>query len=152
MKSNALFLFFACLFFTNFGCDKCKETECFTPPSPLRFQLVDKDSGEDLVINGTYKVEEVSVISIEGNKKHALQYSKQSETEGIFADPEIGWVAAAEKFKYMLKLDSAKILTFTYETREVNQHCCTIIELVNFKVDSIETLYLSQKDVHQLKI
>ncbi len=120
MKKNALLLtIFASLLLLNFQCGKCDDIECFTPPSEFRFQLLDKDSGEDLVANGTFHADEISVFSIAGNKKHELQFSTGS-TAYFFTDQEIGWETGPEKASYELRLGPSTTLPFIYETRKVS--------------------------------
>lgn len=151
MKRNVLPTIFACLIFSNFGCDKCENIECTPPPNEFTFQLLDKDSGEDLVVNGTLQADEISVFSIVGNKKHELLVSTDS-TGYFFTDQEIGWEVGPANASHELRLNPSTTLPFTYETKEVNEDCCTHFELVKFELDSAEILYLQQTNVYQLKI
>lgn len=152
MKKNALLLtIFASLLLLNFQCDKCEDISCFTPPNEFTFQLLDKDSGEDLVANGTFQAGEISVFSIAGNKKHGLQFSTDS-TAYFFTDQEIGWVTGSQNTSYELRLNPSTTLPFTYETREVSEDCCTFFELVRFEMDSVERLFIAQQNLFQLRI
>ena len=148
---NALLPIFACLVLSNLGCNKCKDIECFTPPDEFNFQLVDKDSGEDLVANGTFKAEEISVFSVAANKEHDLIESNDG-TDYVFTDQEIGWESGAEKSSYELRLNPTTVLPFTYESKKVNEDCCTFFELVRFEMDSVEQLFIPQQNLFQLRI
>lgn len=151
MKKNALLALFACLVLSNFSCDKCKDVACFTPPSGLNFQLVDKDSGEDLVANGSFDIDEISIVPMSGQKAHDLQTSENGGAH-IFSDAAIGWDAGAENSSYELRLNPSTALPFTYETKAVNKDCCTFYELVSFSFDAIEIIYNDTTGVYQLKI
>lgn len=37
--------------------------EYFTPPSPLFFELIDKETGENLFTNGTYDADQIEVTN-----------------------------------------------------------------------------------------
>ena len=152
MKKNALLLtIFASLLLLNFQCGKCDDIECFTPPSEFRFQLLGKDSGEDLVANGTFSANEISVFSIAGNKKHELLISADSIAY-FFTDQEIGWETGSQNSSYELRLNPSTTLPFTYESKEVSEDCCTFFELVRFEMDSVERLFIPQQNLFQLRI
>jgi len=142
---------FACLGLLNLQCSKCDDVACFSPPNEFSFQLLDKDSGEDLVANGTFAADEVSVFSIAGNKKHELQVSTDSLAY-FFNDFEIGWETGPENTHYELRLNPSTIRPFTYETKNVNEDCCTFFELVRFEMDSVERLFIPQRNLFQLRI
>ncbi|MBI5915390.1 MAG: hypothetical protein HY842_08435 [Bacteroidetes bacterium] len=152
MKKNALLLtIFASLLLLNFQCGKCDDIDCFTPPNEFTFQLLDKDSGEDLVANGTFQADEISVFSITGNKKHELQFLTDS-TAYFFTDQEIGWETGPENTSYELRLNPSTTLPFTYETREVSEDCCTFFELARFEMDSVERFFIPQQNLFQMRI
>ncbi len=151
MKKNALLTIFACLVFANFGCDKCEDIACFSPPPEFNFQLLDKDNGEDLVANGTFKVGEVSVFSIAENKKHTLQVTTDSTTY-TFTDTEIRWITGSKNTSYELRLNPNTVFPFTYESKEKQVECCTSFELVAFDIAGVERLFILQSNLFQMRI
>lgn len=149
------YLFFVAMFgasFFNSGCDKCSDVECFTPPQVFNFQLLDKDSGEDLVANGTFFPSEVKVFSLSENKSHLLQVSTTDSLNFVFTDAEIGWIVGEENSSYELRLGDAKVLPFSYESKKNEVECCTSFELLSFEMDSVERLFIPQQELFKLKI
>jgi hypothetical protein len=151
MKKYFLVLSLAITAVLNYGCSKCKDIECFTPPNVFNFQLVDKDNGEDLVANGTFDAGQVWISSKGSSRMHAMDVSTDS-TGYFFTDQEIGWETGPKNSSYKLRLNPSRTLPFTYETKEINEGCCTFFELVRFEMDSVEISFISQKNLFQLKI
>lgn len=118
----------------------------------LYFQLVDKDSREDLVANGTVDAEAVKIYSLSGNKYHELQFSTSDSLNYIFTDEEIGWNLGADNSAYELRLGDAKTLPFTYESRQKTVNCCTWFEVLRFEVGSVAQLPVAERNLFQLKI
>ena len=151
MKLNALLQLLACLVFSNFGCDKCKDIACVTPPAEFSFQLLDKDNGEDLVANGTFEAGEVSVYSLADQAEHGLLLANDSTTY-IFTDQAIGWKTGEANAQYELRLSTTMVLPFTYQSKELNGKCCTFYEFEKFELPSSEILFIPQLNLFQLKI
>ena len=113
MKKIALLLLMVSIAVLDSSCDKCRNIDCFTPPNEFRFQLLDKDSGEDLVANGTFSADEISVFSIADNEKHDLEFSTDG-IDYIFSDFEIGLKTVTDNTNYDLRLNAKTALPVTY--------------------------------------
>jgi hypothetical protein len=62
-----------------YSCYKCEDTSCFSPPGTFIFQILGKDSGEDLVANGTYPAQAIEIYSLGQQKKHQLALSSTGQ-------------------------------------------------------------------------
>ncbi|MCB0518328.1 MAG: hypothetical protein H6577_06115 [Lewinellaceae bacterium] len=144
-------LFFTATIFLAYSCNKCKDVACTSPPPEFTFQLVDKDSGADLVANGTFDANAIEVYSLAGQKKHGLSISDIGVAV-YFTDWEIGWEAGADNKFYELRLGSTDKIAFTHHTRERNGDCCTFFELVEMSADPVETVFLNSSNTFQFQI
>lgn len=111
----------------NFLNKDCDDVECFTPPRPFYFQLVDDETGEDLVDNDSIDVESVVLKDIEGETKRLYVDSLNLPGNFIFFSNEIGWETGEENRDYVLEIGDAEV-TFVYETKELTADCCTFYE------------------------
>ncbi len=152
MKKTLLLLLVAALAIANHSCDKCKDIECFSPPPTFSFQLLDKDSGEDLVANGSFEAEQVKVFDLANNKVHSMLVSPSTDsTAYFFIDQEIGWETGDENASFELRLNDSTVFPFTYLTLKKNEDCCTSFELKEFEMEGVEQSLMPQQGVFQLR-
>ncbi|MCC6726670.1 MAG: hypothetical protein IT258_19370 [Saprospiraceae bacterium] len=153
MKNYALLLFFLAFGLANYGCDKCADIECTPPPPGFSFQLLDKDSGQDLVANGTFNAKQVKVFSIADNKLHTMFVTVSADsTAYTFTDGELGWNTGPENASYELRLNASSVFPFTFETKSVKDGCCTAIKLEKFEIEGVERLFNPQTGLFQFRI
>jgi hypothetical protein len=153
MKKNALLLFSLAFLATYYGCDKCEDIACTTPPPIFSFQLLDKDSGEDLVAKGTFGAMQVKVVDLADNKAHSLLVSASADsTAYFFTDQEIGWETGPENASFELRLNSSTVFPFTYLTKEKSSGCCTSIKLEKFDIEGVERLFIPQQELFQFRL
>ena len=142
---------FACLLVANVGCNKCEGIDCFTPPNILIFQLLDKETGEDLIANGTYLPEEVVVYAVYDDDTHDLSHSYNG-SNNYFSDFEIGTKTGPKRSSYELRLGDDVVIPFTYEVSKRTEDCCTFFELEQFEINGVERLYIPQQNLFQLRL
>ncbi len=89
----------------------CKDThecpECFTPPQELGLKITDKTSAEDLIFNGTYKSDEISISYMKNEEETPIEIEiiiDEENERAFILSYEIAW-KSLEGFKnYKLRL------------------------------------------------
>lgn len=133
MKYSTLFLFVLTTLF--FGCDKCEGTLCFTPPSFFRFQFIDKDSGEDLLANGTYEYNDIEVTNLEDSS--IVDFSKIAGEDYNFIEfNDIGW--ETEKVNYQIEIGEDISFNFYVDAERVNEDCCSFTRMNEVTITGVE--------------
>jgi len=128
-----LFLFvLAC---KNFTCPTCD-----TMPQALRLKITDKKSSEDLIFNGTYKAEEISITYFKDQKEETIDIEIVTDTENessMIISYEIPWKSLAGIKTYYLHLNSTKNETNTLYLNVVSKSgdCCESYKYVDFEIN-----------------
>lgn len=145
-KHNFLFtslkISFAFLLAFNLSsCDKCKNVDCFTPLEPFYFQLIDKETNQNLLQNGTYKLSDIHIQSTTTNGVHTLKLDS-AEIDGqkqiIVIDNEIGERSGNDYKNYIFILKDSLFNTFVYHTEKKHTDCCTYFETKEVSSPTIE--------------
>ena len=103
----------------------CKDDECnqlcFTPPQVFQFEIVDKESGENLFTNGTFDSNDIVITDILNNNE-PVEFSFISENSvNLISIFSIGWKTEIVN----LKIDIADnpIFNFYVDAERIND-CC----------------------------
>jgi hypothetical protein len=119
-KVNLILILFTIVF------QSCKDDECnqlcFTPPQGFQFEIVDKESGENLFTNGTFDSNDIVITDILNNN-NSVEFSFISENSvNLIAISSIGW----ETEIVNLKIDIADnhIFNFYVDAERIND-CCS---------------------------
>ncbi|MEZ4982474.1 MAG: hypothetical protein R2769_13010 [Saprospiraceae bacterium] len=110
------------------SCDKCTDIDCFSPPNPLFFSIVDSLSNNDWFIENGIDPTFVKIYSIGESRYHPIQFDLVDSVYR-FSDSEIGWENGGLKTDYRIEIDTVQ-LPFKYETSIINRDCCSFYELI----------------------
>jgi len=120
----------------------CKDTHecplCFSPPQELMLKILDKESSEDLIFNGTYKVDEISIIYLRGQHEETIEIeiiTDEEKERAFIVSHEIAW-KSLEGFKNF-KLHLSPVVSHDMYLNVVSKsdECCTYHEYVDFEID-----------------
>ncbi|WP_375560774.1 hypothetical protein ACE193_24270 [Bernardetia sp. OM2101] len=137
------FVIFPCLVFSISSCDKCADTECFTPPESFYFQLIDKETNQNLLQNGTYTLSDIRIKSIAENKVHTLKIDSiesNGQKKAILIDNEIGWENGNDNKNYILSIKDSVEYSFVHYSKKKRGDCCTFYELEEISSLEIEII------------
>jgi hypothetical protein len=135
------FLFLLALNFSS--CDKCKGIECFTPAEPFYFQLIDKETNQNLLQNGTYSFSDIHIKSVSENKFHVLKLDSiesNGQKQAVLIDNEIGWETGQDKKNYILMVKDSLEFDFIYDTDKKRGECCTYYQINEISSSQIEII------------
>lgn len=135
------FAFFV-IFILVFGCSTsnyCEENSCFTPPPATIFNIVDRDSGEDLFTNGTLNSGNVKLLD-ENDKNIGFQVF--SENDSIFLYLDVGWETGFNSYRLILSPEVE--IQFNLISEIKNESCCNFytlkdLSVTNFSFSQSET-------------
>lgn len=115
------------------SCDECRDTSCFSPPTPLYIIMKNADTGDDWLKSNGLAPENLEIFSFAENTTHQVDYVDQ-DSIFVFLDSEIGWETGMAREDYELRLDTLSI-PFKYHTENVTEDCCAFFETMHISVD-----------------
>lgn len=126
----ATILFPSCL-------DDCPE--CFTPPEPFLFELVDQSTGENLITNGTFLYENIT-FKKSGSDQLLEHRLIDERNENLILFNAVGW--QTEQVTVQLLHDEELLFQFDVNAEVISNNCCTFTRfhevdfgLTNISVD-----------------
>ena len=114
------------LFFLHYAC--CRNIDCFTPPPEFYFEIVSKQSGENLFTNGALNPDNIAVKDEDNNPVEHYYI----DFNDIIQLQEIGW--NMELKYYQIIIDTNLIIEFILDMDEKHNNCCTYFEIAVFDV------------------
>lgn len=131
------------------ACDNndCEDLACFTPPMPFAFELVDKDSGENLFTNGTYNPDDIEVLNVLDNSKKEFRFISENEIN-IIQIGSIGWENQIEDV--VLKVGDKTILNLYVDSERVSENCCSFSKYNEIRIDDAEYEFNQQSGVYTI--
>ena len=132
------------------GCgDEDCNLDCFTPPNPFLFELVDKTSGENLFSNGTYRAEDITVVDrLTGQ---GLEFGFISEKEqNIIAIHSIGW--ETEVVDALVSHGADDIFTLFVDAERLSENCCSFTRYKDIRIGIAEYQKDPASDIYSILI
>ncbi|MBU2945417.1 hypothetical protein [Zobellia uliginosa] len=117
------------------SCDDCGDIACVTSPPVFYLELIDKVSGENLLTNGTYSENDISITNLEEQGKEVeFVFEEEDGVNLIYLYPgsEPGSVA------YNLTIGSESIFNL-FATLEIRKSdCCNTTVTTEFSIENAE--------------
>ncbi len=117
------------------ACDinDCEGVACFTPPMGFAFELVDKDSGENLFTNGSYDSDDIELLNVLDNSKKEFSFISEDDIN-IIQIGSIGWDSEIEEV--ILKVGDEIILNLYVDSERVSENCCSFSRYNEIRIDN----------------
>jgi len=117
------------------SCDDndCGDLLCFTPPEGFAFELVDKDSRENLFTNGSYNSDDIEVLNIKDNSRREFRFISENELN-IIQIGSIGW--ENEIAEVVLKVGDLMILNLYVDSERVSENCCNFTKYNEIRIEN----------------
>ncbi|MEN8126044.1 MAG: hypothetical protein ABFR32_13055 [Bacteroidota bacterium] len=132
---NFFYTLILLLSLTSCDFDDCEGIDCFTPPPSFGFEIVDKQSKENLFTNGTYTDDQIEVFNTQ--TKEPVEYRFISEnnhnTIGIHS---IGW--STEKVDITINIGDEVIFNFFVDAERKKGDCCSFTKIKEFRIENID--------------
>jgi hypothetical protein len=138
MKKSLKFVFLFVILAIQ-GCDLIDFNEdcgeCFTPPKNFVFELLDKNTHENVFTNGSYDAADIEIISLEDNS--AIQYDFIGEDSINVIDLySVGW--QTEIVNYAICIANDTIFEFYANASRVSEDCCSFTRWNEVRIDRAE--------------
>jgi hypothetical protein len=133
------------------GCksDDCEDIACFTPPMPFTFDLVDKESGENLFTNGSYNSDDIEVLNVNDNSRREFRFISENELN-IIQIGSIGW--EDEIAEVVLKVGDIIILNLYVDSERVSENCCNFTKYNEIRIDNADYDLNNQTGIYTIYI
>ncbi len=111
--------------------DDCDNIDCFTPPPYYGFEIVDKQTRENLFTNGTFKESEIKVLNTDTQEN--LEFNFISENSlNILVVQSIGW--ETEKVNVTVAIGNEFYFNFFVDAERKNGNCCSFTQVNEFTI------------------
>jgi len=133
MKQIVKFLFIILIIITQ----SCKKEcgECFSPPSPFKFELVDKLTGENLFTNGTFNPSDIKIINLDDQSNVEFTFIDENDYNVIRINT-IGW--KTEIVNYSIRISSENIFDLYVNAERKKDKCCSYTEYKEIRIENSE--------------
>ena len=115
--------------------NECEDIACFTPPSPFRFELVDKLTGENLFTNGTFNSDDIKVIKLDDKSNVEFTFIDENDYN-IIQINTIGW--KTEIVNYSIQISTENIFNLYVSAERLNENCCSFTRYKEIKIENSE--------------
>lgn len=143
------FTLIALLFIQGCNSDDCKDISCFTPPMGFVFEIVDKETGDNLFTNGTYSPDQIEVLNIEDNSKKQFSFLDENDINLINIG-SIGWDSEIEHV--VIKIAEDDILDLYVDSERVSENCCNFSRYNEIRIDNANYKLNSQSGIYTVYI
>lgn len=123
--------------------------ECFTPPTPFVFEIVDATTGENLFSNGTYAPEQIKII-LEGSAGNA-GYSFLSENDiNLLQINGIGW--KTETVSLWITASTDTLFSLKVSARRETVECCSFTQFTDVQIGWSDFAYNPESGIYLVSV
>lgn len=116
------------------SCSKDCE-ECFTPPQRFLFELVDKNTGENLFTNGTFEPQQIKVKNTLTNKPYDFDFITENNFN-VIAIAGIGWQTELVNLEF--RISDNPIFELLVDAKRKSEDCCTFTSYDKIEIKNAE--------------
>ena len=123
------------------------DIECFTPPSSFMFSLVDSETGENLITNGSLEQKNIKLYKnnvIDEN----LQFINENDIN-FFTISDFGW--KTEIINYEIRTGNTVLFTLYIDAERVSEKC-TYTKINELKIENALYELDSETGIYKIKI
>ncbi len=110
--------------------------ECFSPPSPFVFEIVNKETGENLFSDETFDPGDIEVVNTQGTKSYSFNFIDEDD-KNLISIGSLGWVT--ENVSVLIKIGETEILTLTVDAERLTENCCSFTRYNAISIENAET-------------
>jgi hypothetical protein len=150
-KTVIIFLIIAVALAFLSGCDKinkCQNIDCFTPPQPFIFNIVDASTGENVFAGGAFNKDDVEVYD-ENDRWENHMFDTYADSNYLVL-PEIGW--ETKRTAYTIHLGEETEINLVLDMQERHENCCTFFSIEDFSIEDYPWSEIDSTGVIQVEI
>ncbi|WP_281228305.1 hypothetical protein [Flavobacterium aquiphilum] len=130
--------------------DDCDNILCFTPPHSFQFEIIDKTTGENLLTNGTYKPENISIKNVLNNNEQVSFNVITENNRNVIVINSIGW--KTEKVNLQVKANDNLIFSLYVDAERKNEECCSYTQYNEIKITDSEFEVDKQTGIYKILV
>lgn len=149
---KALFYFVCVLVISAWSCnktDKCDGVDCFTPPEPFTFELVNKSTGENLFTSGELSPEDINIVNLVDQSKVEFQFIDENGFNFIQINT-IGWETQTVNFS--IEVSNESLFTLLVDAERKSGDCCTFTRYNNIEINGSEFDLNEQSGLYKILV
>lgn len=100
----------------------CENTLCFTPPNPFQFEILDKNTGENLYTLGELSLNDLKIYETGSGLPREFSLIEEYGFN-IISIHSIGW--KTEKVELTLELSKDLLFRLYVDAKRTNENCCS---------------------------
>lgn len=142
--SRFLFLIFISISILSCENNKCEDFLCNSGPAIFQLELVDKESGENLFTNETYKKTdlEINMTSGTGGESRFIDENNYNIIQ----------LSTFESVDYSVKLSGSEIFTVSIDAEGVTKDCCFHTQVNDFKIENAENQLDTSTGIYKVEL
>ena len=121
--------------------------ECMTPPEMFVFNVVDKASGDNLFVNGTYDINELKVVNLLNNKVVEYKYISENDM-GYLQIQSIGW--QSEVVNVHFTIGEQTLFTLYVDAERKESDCCSFTRFKAIEVGEAESVRNQETGIYRI--
>ncbi len=114
---------------------------CFTPPGELRLRIIDKNDSTDLIFNGYYNSDSLSIIYYNHQVAKFVSFEIIDDSvnhKSQITSSEISWISVEGTKNFLLHLNTNEIDTIYLDIETAYENCCTFHPWIGFTINGKE--------------
>lgn len=127
---------------TSPSCDKFLDCgDCFTPPDPLFFSILDKNDSTDVYYSGKFDPDSALIYYLYDKIRVPVDFEiviDSTRQSGILQSNAITWKSVEGYKVFYLELDQANTDTLFLNVEAESENCCTYHPIMDFTVNGEE--------------
>ncbi|CAM3434342.1 hypothetical protein [Aequorivita lipolytica] len=150
MRTKAsIFLVIAFSAFISCSVDNC-DVDCNSGPLSLSFELLDKATGENLFINGTFDPADIEVLDLDNNNSRVqFTFNSENDINSINLGP-FGWEKKIAN--YVLKVEEREIFVLLVDAEEKKEDCCSYVILNKLTIEGSNYSQNTENGIYEILV
>jgi hypothetical protein len=129
--------------------DQCEGVDCFTPPSPLMFELVNKLTGENLFTTGLLNPDDIKVINLDDQSNVEFQFIDENDFN-VIQIYSIGW--ETQIVNYSIETSSESLFTLFVDAERLSENCCAFTRYNEIAIGGSEFELNEQSGIYKIMV
>lgn len=123
-------------------CNDCSDIACFTPPPFFNFEILDKETNENLFENGTYSTDRLLIRTANNSP-----VSFEADTSSFIING-LGWETQTEDITVTHL--GEHLFSFHADMERVSEECCSFTRVLEMQILDLEFEYISDRETYVL--
>lgn len=123
--------------------------ECFTPPSPFVFEIVDAQTGENLFTTGAYTPEQIKIVS-EGGAANAGYSFLTENSKNLLQINGIGW--KTETVSLWITASTDTLFSLRVSARRETVECCSFTQFTDVQIRWSDFAYNPETGIYLVSV